>query len=343
MLADPMRDGCELSANVAAKRRAASISWQARWVEFLLRATVKHRLAPDVDLVALRRHYEEIDQRKFRVPPAARRTPVDADGVRCEWVDVPQSRPEQVLLYLHGGGFALRFPNLYARFAARIGAALGQRVLLVDYRLTPEHPFPAAVGDCLSVYRWLLGQGVGAPDIALAGDSAGANLALVTLLGIKAVGAPPPACAFVISPPVDCTLSSASVVENERSEAAFHLTTLLMLRRRYVTAERLLDPSVSPLFGDLDGLPPLLLQAGARELLRDDAVRFAERARQAGVEVELELWDGMQHCFPLLQFLPESGYAIESIARFVKRHIGKAPAVGGVATRRPTPTLVRPD
>ncbi len=143
-------------------------------------------------------------------------------------------------------------------------------------------------------------------NIVIAGDSAGANLTLVTLLGAKAVGAPLPACAFVLSPPVDLTMSSASVVENERSDAVFRLATLLLLRARYVGADRLLDPRVSPLFGDLAGLPPLLLQAGTRELLRDESVRFAERARAAGVGVELELWHGMQHCFQLLQFLPES-------------------------------------
>ena len=311
---------------MAVVRRERAISWQARWVELLLRVTVKRRMAPDVDLAALRRHYEEVDDRKFRVPPDARRTAVDAAGVRCEWLDVPQSRPERVLLYLHGGGFVVRLPNLYARFAARVGRALGARVLLVDYRLAPEHPFPAAVDDCLATYRWLLGQGVSARNIVIAGDSAGGNLTLVTLLGAKAAGLPPPACAFVLSPPVDLTVASPSFVANERSDAMFRLATLILLRGRYVGAERLLDPLVSPLFGDLAGLPPLLLQAGTREVLRDDAVRFAERARSAGVEVELELWHDMQHCFQLLQFLPESGRAIQSIERFVARHTGWSPA-----------------
>ena len=119
------------------------MSWRARWVELLLRMMVKRRLPPDVDLVAMRRHYEEIDLAKFTVPPDVRRTPVDVGGVRGEWVEVPQSRPDRVLLYLHGGGFALRLPNLYARFAARLCRELGARALLVDYRLAPEHPHPA--------------------------------------------------------------------------------------------------------------------------------------------------------------------------------------------------------
>ena len=315
-----MNNRVEDSNGVVTERRESSISWQARWVELLLRTTVKRRVPPDVDLVALRNHYEEIDQRKFSVPSDVKRVPVDAGGVRGEWVDVPESQSDRVLLYLHGGGFALRFPNMHARFSARACGAIGARTLLVDYRLAPEHPFPAAVDDCLASYRWLLAQGVAPRNIVIAGDSAGANLTLVTLLGAKVIGAPLPACAFVVSPPVDLTMSSTSVIENERSDAVFRLATLLLLRGRYVSADRLLDARVSPLFGDLAGLPPLLLQAGTRELLRDESVRFAERARAAGVDVELELWHGMQHCFQILPFLPESGRAIESIARFVARY-----------------------
>jgi len=305
--------------------RAPSISWRARWAELLLRLTVKRRMAPDVDLMALREHYKDVDRRRFRVPADARRTSVNGGGVPCEWLAVPSSKPDRVLLYLHGGGFALHLPQIYARFAARLARALGARVLLADYRLAPEHPFPAGVDDCLTVYAWLLGQGVAPHQIVIGGDSAGANLTLATLLGAKEAGLPRPACAFAISPPVDLTLASPSFVENERSDALFRLATLLLLRRHYVEAERLLDPRVSPLFGELAGLPPLLLQAGTREMLRDDAVRFAERARAVGVEVELELWHGMQHCFQLLEFLPESGRAIETITRFVLHHMDEVP------------------
>ena len=130
----------------------------ARWVELLLRMTVKRRVPPNVDLAALRRHYEEIDQRKFSVPSDVKRTPADAGGVRGEWVDVPESRPDRVLLYLHGGGFALRFPNMHARFAARVARAIGARALLVDYRLAPEHPWPAAPDDCEAATRWKIGR-----------------------------------------------------------------------------------------------------------------------------------------------------------------------------------------
>jgi epsilon-lactone hydrolase len=302
-----------------------SVSWQARWVELLLRATVKRRIPADVDLVALRREYEEDDAEKFSVPLDVKRTPTSVGGVQGEWVEVPQSRPDRVLLYLHGGGFALRFPNLHARFAAAIGRSLGARALVVDYRLAPEHPFPAAVDDCLAAYHGLLARGIPATSIVVGGDSAGGNLTLVTLQRAKAAGVQLPSCAFAISPPVDATFSSRSFIENEHSDAVFRLATLLLLRGCYADADRLLDPSMSPLYGDLASMPPLLLQAGTRECLRDDAVRFAERARAAGVDVELELWHGMQHCFQLLPFIPESHRAIASIARFAARHAGWTP------------------
>jgi len=309
-------------------------SWQARWVELLLRVQAKRRLPHDLDLRALRQHYEELDRTRFAPAPDVVRTAVNAGSVPCEWVGVPTSRPERVLLYLHGGGYVARFPNLHARYAARVARALGIRALMVDYRLAPEHPYPAAIDDCLEAYRWLLAQGVAARDVVIAGDSAGGNATLVTLLRVKGAGEPLPACAVALSPVVDCTFSSPSLVENERSEAIFRLATLLLLRTSYVAPERMLDPWVSPLFGDLAGLPPLLLQAGGSEMLRDESVRFAQRARAAGVDVELEIWNRMQHCFQLLQFLPESGRAIETLARFVRRHTGWAEHTQG-ATAAP--------
>jgi acetyl esterase/lipase len=291
-------------------------SWQGRWVECLLR--VHRRLAGrQADVLALRTRMDAVDRSRFRVDPAARRTPASADGIPCEWLTMPESRPERVLLYLHGGGFALRTPNLHARYVARVCRALGARALIVDYRLAPEHPFPAAIEDCHAAYRWLLAQGVEPRNFVIAGDSAGGNLTLVTLQRIRAAGEPLPACAFVLSPATDLTMGSESYVANERADAIFTLAGVLALRREYVEPRLLAAPAVSPLFGDLAGMPPLLLQAGSREMLRDDAVRFAAAAREARVDIECEVWPGMQHVFPLLKFLPESARSIDAVARFV--------------------------
>jgi acetyl esterase/lipase len=285
-------------------------------VECLLRVN-RRLVGQQADVLALRARLAAVDRRKFRVDPAARRTPASADGIPCEWLTMPESRPERVLLYLHGGGFALRTPNLHARYVARICRALGTRALIVDYRLAPEHPFPAAIEDCHAAYQWLLAQGIEPRHLVIAGDSAGGNLTLVTLQRILAAGEPLPACGFVLSPAVDLTMGSESYVANERADAIFTLASVLALRRQYVEPRLLTSPAVSPLFGELAGMPPLLLQAGSREMLRDDSVRFAAAARAAGIDVECEVWLGMQHVFPLLQFLPESARSIDTVARFV--------------------------
>jgi monoterpene epsilon-lactone hydrolase len=300
-------------------------SWQSRWLEWLLRLR-RRRIDVDCDIGALRSEFEALDEKEFRPDPRARRTPVDADGVPCEWLEMPESRPERLLLYLHGGGFVVRTPNLHARYVARICRALGARALIVDYRLAPEHPFPAGIDDCHAAYRWTLAQGVAPGSIVIAGDSAGGNLTLVTLQKILAAGEPPPACAIALSPAVDLTMGSKSFIANERSDAIFTLSTVLALRGLYVAPRFLAMPEVSPLFGDLAGLPPLLLQAGGREMLRDDSIRFAEATRAAGGDVECEVWPGMQHVFPLLQFLPESARAIDSVVRFIHGRTGWAPA-----------------
>jgi len=298
-------------------------SWRSYALNALLRLTMRGRLAPDADLIALRRYYERLDARQFRTDRAVDRRPVDCGGVIGEWIIVPETRTERVILYLHGGSFAFRFPNAHAALAARLCRRLHARALLPDYRLAPEHPFPAAPDDCHAAYRWLLATGVDPTKIVLAGDSAGGNLALVTLHRILAAGEPLPACGILLSPAVDCTLASPSMVANDGIDPMLQLANLLVLRRHYVPSSALYThPEVSPLFGDFEGLPPLFLQAGSTELLRDEATRTAEKAHAAGVDVELELWPDAPHGFQIAGFLPEAALAINHIARFVRMRTG---------------------
>jgi len=298
-------------------------SWHSYALNALLRLTMRGRLAPDADIVALRRHYERLDARQFRVDPAVGRTPVDCNGVIGEWIAVPETRHDRVILYLHGGSFAFRFPNAHRALAARLCRRLNARALLPDYRLAPEHPFPAAPDDCHAAYRWLLATGVDPKRIVLAGDSAGGNLALVTLHRVIAAGEPLPACAILLSPAVDCTLGSPSMIANHGVDPMLQLANLLVLRRHYVPLPALYShPEVSPLFGDFRGFPPLFLQAGCTELLRDEATRTAEKAHAVGVDVELELWPGVPHVFQIAGFLPESVLALNHIARFVRMRTG---------------------
>jgi epsilon-lactone hydrolase len=304
----------------------------------------KRPLPQDPDLAALRRRYEVLDARHFAVDAAVRREPVQCHGVAAEWISVPESRPGRTLLYFHGGSFAFRFPNTHAAFAARLCRRLGARALIPDYRLAPEDPYPAAPDDCQAVWRWLLAGGCNPRATVFAGDSAGGNLALVTLHRARQAGEPLPACAVLLSPAVDCTLTSPSMVENEDRDPMFRLRNLLVLRRHYVPAPELYThPDVSPLFADFHGFPPLFLQAGICEMLRDETLRTASKAFAAGVDVEVELWPETVHAFQIASFLPEAGLAVDQIVRFVCARTGwdevrATPAATAVAAAtRPGP------
>jgi epsilon-lactone hydrolase len=295
---------------------------------------MRKRLTHDADVVALRRQYEKLDARQFRLDPVVKRTPVDCGAVPAEWIDVPETRPGRVILYLHGGSFAFRFPNAHAALAARLARRLGARVLIPDYRLAPEHPFPAAPDDCMAAYRWLLAAGVDPGHLVLAGDSAGANLALVTLHRARVAGLPLPACAVLLSPAIDCTMSSPSMAAYDGRDPMLQLANLLVLRQFYVPSPHdYTNPEVSPLFADFAGFPPLFMQVGESEMLRDEATRAAEKADAAGVDVELEIWPGVAHVFQIASFLPEAAHAINNIARFVRLRT-KWDDVPGMPSRR---------
>jgi len=318
-------------------------SWRSRALTTLLRIAPPRPLRQDADLLAVRWRYERLDARHARIVPGLLRETTRCDGVAAEWISMPNSRADRILLYLHGGSFAFRFPNTHAAFAARLCQKLGARALIPDYRLAPEHPFPAAPDDCQKVYRWLLAQGCGPGNVVLMGDSAGGNLALVTLHRARLAGEPQPACAVLLSPAVDSTLDSHSMVDNEGHDPMFRLRDLLVLRRHYVPSPHLYThPDVSPLFADFSGLAPLLLQAGSHEMLRDEVVRTAHRAHAAGVDVELELWPDAPHVFQVAPFLPESARAVSHIVAFVAARAGWAIAAQGVASGgppRPSPAV----
>jgi len=289
----------------------------------LLRLTLGKQLADDADVAELRRNYERLDARHFRVAPPVERRPAELGGVPGEWIVAPESRFERVILYLHGGSFAFRFPNAHAALAARLCRRLRARAFIPDYRLAPEHPFPAAPDDCHAAYRALLAQGVEAANMVLAGDSAGGNLALVTLCRARAAGEPLPSCAVLLSPALDCTMESPSITTFDGRDPLIRRASLLVLRRHYVpSAFPFTNPEVSPLFADFRGFPPLLFQVGSTELLRDEATRGANKAFLADVDVELELWPGAAHVFQLVEFLPEARLAIDHIVRFVRTRAG---------------------
>jgi acetyl esterase/lipase len=240
-------------------------------------------------------------------------------------VDTGSGQPGRVVLYLHGGAFVGESPRAHCAMLARICSHCDARGFYVTYRLAPEHPYPAATDDCLAAYRHLLEQGVDSSRIVIAGDSAGGNLTLVTALRARDTGLPLPAALVLISPVLDASFSGASMHRNDGVDPLFRASVMHALADAYVDAGLRAHPYVSPLWADLGGLPPMLAIVGSSEVLLDDSVRLAGRARA----VELQVWHDMPHIFPVLHGLDEAGAAVAAIGAFIARH---APAVAAANT-----------
>jgi monoterpene epsilon-lactone hydrolase len=243
--------------------------------------------------------------------------------VSGEWVYATGFDPERVILYLHGGGYISGSPQTYRMLIAQIARAADARVLAPDYRLAPEHPYPAALEDVQTAYFWLLEQGVAPENIVVAGDSAGGGLTIALMLTLRETGAPLPAGGVCLSPWFDLALEGESL----RANAGMDYLNEHMIRaavQMYSKDHDARDPLISPLYADLQGLPPLLIQSGTVDMLIDDAKRFAQRAKAAGVTVELELAENMVHVFQFFYLVsPEARQAIKHIGRFVRAYTGK--------------------
>jgi len=244
----------------------------------------------------------------------------DIGGVPCDVLMPRRGRPRRTVLYLHGGGFVIHSPPFFRHWGRRLAERLQAEVIIPDYRLAPRHRHPAAGDDCQAVYNALLAEGRDPTAIAIAGDSAGGNLVLATLLRLRDNGDPLPACAVPISPATDLLFRSASLKTNHHRDAMVLADALPGLCESYVDPRDAHHHYISPVNGDFTGLPPLAIMVGGTEVLLDDSRRVAAIARAAGVPTELYVWPGMPHCFPLFHFLPEARQALEVIARFVLQH-----------------------
>ena len=256
-------------------------------------------------------------------PPAdVRYAPVVAGGVPAEWTAAPGARSDRVLVYFHGGGYCLGSIATHRALVARIARESGVRVLSVGYRLAPEHPHPAAVEDAVAAYRYVLGEGLAPAQVAFAGDSAGGGLVLAALVAARDAGLPLPAAGACISPWLDLTLSGASLETKAPADPMLTPADLRLFAEAYAGREPR-APTASPLFADLAGLPPLLVQVGSAEVLLDDATRLAAAARTAGVEVSLRVWDDMIHVWhAFAELLPEGAQAVRQLATFLARRLG---------------------
>jgi acetyl esterase/lipase len=258
---------------------------------------------------------------KVCAPPADSRLEPAAASVPASWITPPGADAGHVILYLHGGAYIIGSPETHHELIYRFARAAGARALAVDYRLAPEHPYPAGVEDSVAAYRWLLAQGTPPERVAIAGDSAGGGLTVAALLALRAAGDPLPGCAVCFSPWVDFTGSGASVKTNAGKDPFVDPTSMAGMAVMVLGGK---DPAAnSPLFGDLSRLPPLFVQVGSDEVLLDDARRLVARANESGGRAVLDVWEHMVHSFQAFPaFMPEAVPAVERAGSFVRAHLG---------------------
>ena len=269
-----------------------------------------------------RRSFEQMVD-GFTIDVAARYSRVNAGGVTAEWVAADGASDSRVVLYFHGGGYIIGSPRTHRPMLAHLSRDSGARVLSLDYRLAPEHPFPAPVEDAVASYRWLLSEGYDPSRIALAGDSAGGGLTVAALVQIRYLGLPVPAAGVCVSPWVDMEGLGESMETRAEADPMIVREGLLLSAKTYLGGADPRAPLAAPLYADLRGLPPLLIQVGDAEVLLDDSTRLAGVAREAGVKVQMDVWDDMIHVWPLFApILPEGKQAIAQAGEFIKKHTG---------------------
>jgi len=245
--------------------------------------------------------------------------PVSIGAMKAEWVTAPGADPKRTVLYLHGGGYVIGSINTHRAMVGRISRAAKARALLIDYRLAPEHPHPAAVEDSIAAYRWMLNQGINPAGVAVAGDSAGGGLTIATLVAIRDAKLKLPAAGVCLSPWVDLEGLGESMTTKATVDPMVQKAGLVDMAKLYLGGKDPRTPLAAPLYADLAGLPPLLIQVGTWETLLDDSTRVAERARKAGVNVTLEPWEKMIHVWQsFAPILDEGQQAIDRIGEFVR-------------------------
>jgi len=296
--------------------------WQTTTANLFSRLTIKPLLRRQVSIATLRRRVDAIE-RLFPPRPPGVEIAHDHPLPACdaEWIRPQGSRTDRMLLHFPGGAYVIRMPKLERSLAARLCRAANARARVVLYRLAPEHPFPAGLEDCVGAYRQLLDLGVAADRIVLTGVSAGGGMVLATLLAIRDRGLPRPAGAIAMSPVTDLTDPTAgSRVANAHADPVLTHERGVEMREMYVGGAKALltHPYVSPKFADFAGLPPLLFQVGSTEILLDDSTECAAKARAAGVDAEVEIWEGMPHGWQGLPFVPESQRAVDRIGDFIR-------------------------
>lgn len=299
------------------------MSIRAALMNFVIRRTVKPQL-PDkaADVKAFRERMAGAGNLTPKAPAGVSFEACQVNQVSCEWVSPEQASTSAVLLYFHGGGYVMGDAVAHRNLSWRLARASGMRVLMVNYRLAPETPFPAALEDATAVFEWLLSQGYAADKIVIGGDSAGGGLVLATLLNLKNLGTDLPAAAILISPWVDLTLSGKSYIDNKATDPMLTRPALAAWAECYLSGREATAPLASPLFADLNDLPPMLVHVGSTEILNSDSERLVDKVIELGGSAALKVWPKMVHVFHLFAGrIPEADQAINELGDYCRANI----------------------
>jgi epsilon-lactone hydrolase len=278
--------------------------------------------SPDQPVAEKRAKLEADAQRMIKTPKGLVVNPIQAGERAAEWLEINEARARAgaAILYLHGGAYIIGSPRTHRGLAGGIALASGISTLVLDYRLAPEDPFPAALEDAKAAYHWLIGQGYS--SIIIGGDSCGGGLTIATAMALREAGAPKPAALFCLSPWSDLSGSGETMRTLAGSDPWINPTELAVNANFYAGEEKLDNPLVSPLFGDMAGLPATLIHVGSDEILLDDSRRLAEKLKTAGVDTRIEIWPGMWHVFQAFApYVPEARRAIRKIGDFIKEQL----------------------
>jgi len=297
-------------------------SFQARLIHWILRSGLFGGIDFQAEPAALRAKMNRMSAKTGAPAAGVRAEKVNAGGVPAEWL-LPEGNSQGALLYLHGGGYIVGSIDTHRSLASRIAKESGLRTLIIDYRLAPEHPYPAGLDDAATAYRWLVASGIAPEEITISGDSAGGGMALALLMKLRAEGDKLPAAAALLSPWSDLTMSGHSHYTHTKRDPMLTMSALLAMARHYLQSTSPAEPLVSPLYGDFAGLPPLLIHVGENEILLDDASRVAAKAKAAGVAVEYKSWPGVMHVFQAVPQIPEGRAAVSEIATFLSGRVAK--------------------
>lgn len=297
-----------------------TISRRAKFVRWLTAKYIKGLDVPNLPVEKARAQFEKIAGTFLIRAIGVEVEQTQIAGVDVDWLRPKNARKDKVLFYLHGGAYVIGSPRTHRQLVSHMARAAGVVAVLPDYRLAPEHPFPAAIDDAVAVYRGLLESGFKAEDIIISGDSAGGGLSVATLLQLRHAGLPMPAAAVLLSPFLDVTGSGESATTRADRDPWFDIADLHVVARYYCPDENeWQNPLVSPVFGNVAGLPPMLIHVGDDEILLSDSTRLAKKLEAEGIKVELEVWPHMWHVFQMfIRRMPESGVAVGKIAAYIR-------------------------